>query len=45
MLGQGLAVQVTTYEYLDYPAGEYVWVQGYPTQVKSQERAGFQIGF
>ena len=45
MVSQALAAHVTTQGYLYYPAGEYLRVQGYLTEVQSQEREGFQIEF
>ena len=45
MVSQTLAAQVATHGYLYYPAGEYLSVQGYLTEVQSQERQGFQIEF
>ena len=45
MASQALAAQVATHGYLYYPAGEYRRVQGYLTEVQSQERQGFQIEF
>ena len=45
MVSRALAAQVATHGYLYYPAGEYLSVQGYLTEVQSQERSGFQIEF
>ena len=45
MVSQALAAHVATHGYLYYPAGEYLSVQGYLTEVQSQEREGFQIEF
>ena len=45
LVSQALAAHVTTKGYLYYPAGEYLRVQGYLTEVQSQERESFQIAF
>ena len=45
IVSQALAAHVATQGYLYFPAGEYQRVQGYLTEVPSNEREGFQIEF